>query len=155
MKRFVLVIYLIGFGLFFLQTPINSQYSSQMTDIHLQNIESRLKNLSRIQQADATFQLYLTANHSTFLLLDTRDGRIWQLHWSIDNDSYVGTKPINSKSLATQTEENIGRFTLHPTTNLWNYILLDQDTGRTWQCQFSIDKPKQRFIEPLSTARHY
>ncbi|MEI6662551.1 MAG: hypothetical protein WCL01_10525 [Comamonadaceae bacterium] len=33
-----------------------------------------------------------------------------------------------------------GRFTLYPTRNMYNFILLDQDVGRTWQIQWSTDK---------------
>ena len=126
-----------------------------MTDIHLMNIENRLKHLSRIQSADANFQLYLTRNHSIFLLLDTRDGRIWQLHWSIKEEAYQGLDTLNPKSLIPTTDKNRGRFTLYPTTNAWNYILLDQDNGMAWLCQFTVDKPEQRFITPLSSSRKY
>ena len=152
MKRFVLALCLIAMLLYSLSVPINSQ---NFSDTYLQDISINSANLSRIQRANATFHLYKTHNFSTFLLLDTRDGRVWQLHWAINNKGYNGLNTLNPESLATQNDENIGRFTLYPTTNFGIYILLDQETGRTWLCQFSVDKPEFRFIRPLSTARHY
>ncbi len=152
MKRLLVVLScVLGVYLFGSLMPINSQTYSNLT------LESELRGIrqstSRIQKMDAAFQLYSTQNHSTLLMLDTRDGRIWQVHWSIKEDSYTGTIPINSKSLAGQNKP--GRFTLYPTTNVWNFILLDQDNGRTWQCQFAVNDPKARFIQPINTSRKY
>ena len=156
MKRFLVVTFsVLAIWLFCLQVPINSQYSSMMTDTHLQNIDAKLKHLSRIHQRDATFQLYSTQNHYTFLMLDARDGRVWQLHWSTKEDGYEGTSPINAKPLVPTNDKNKGRFTLYPTANFWNYILLDQHTGSSWACQFSVDKPELRFIKRLSGPKHY
>ena len=156
MKRLlVAALSILVISLLCLQSPINSQYSSMMTDTHLQNIEIKANNLSRIQQGDAIFQLYSTQNHYTFLMLDTRDGRIWQLHWSTKEDGYEGTAPINVKPLVPTNDKNKGRFTLYPTMNFWNYILLDQHTGSSWACQFSVDKPELRLIKRLSYAKHY
>jgi hypothetical protein len=37
-----------------------------------------------------------------------------------------------------------GRFTLYPTTNIYTFVLLDQDTGDTWHVQWG--KPDERFV---------
>ena len=39
-----------------------------------------------------------------------------------------------------------GRFELYPTQNSWNFILLDQIDGRTWQVQWSFDKDKRGIV---------
>jgi hypothetical protein len=36
-------------------------------------------------------------------------------------------------------DEIPGRFTLYATTNIYNFVLLDQIDGRTWQVQWSTD----------------
>jgi hypothetical protein len=37
---------------------------------------------------------------------------------------------------------------LYPTDNMWNFLMLDQDSGRIWQAQFSIDD-ENRGIFPI------
>jgi hypothetical protein len=49
--------------------------------------------------------------------------------------------------LVTTDEEVIGRFTMYPTYNIYNLILLDQIDGRTWQVQWG--KPEERQVIPI------
>lgn len=42
-----------------------------------------------------------------------------------------------------------GRFTLLPTKNLFNFILLDQLSGKTWQVQWSFEE-ENRCIMPIT-----
>ena len=68
-----------------------------------------------------------------FLLLDTRTGQISQMQWSMDaGNRFVG--PLNPKPLVEGGKS--GRFTLYPTQNIYTFILLDQNTGNTWQVQW-------------------
>jgi hypothetical protein len=46
-------------------------------------------------------------------------------------------------------EELNERFTLYPTQNMYNFILLDQIDGKTWQVQWSTD-PELRGVVPIS-----
>lgn len=94
------------------------------------------------------FQLFETQNMWTFILLDTTDGRAWQCVYSVSEDSIRGKFVINPVPLKLGTETNPGRFTLISTENMWNFILLDQDTGNTWQLQYSMDDD-YRFILPI------
>ena len=41
-----------------------------------------------------------------------------------------------------------GRFTLVPTLNIFNFVMLDQEDDRAWQVQWSQDSEK-RFIEAI------
>jgi hypothetical protein len=41
-----------------------------------------------------------------------------------------------------------GRFTLYSTENIYNFMLLDQEDGRSWQVQWSIEQEK-RLIFPM------
>jgi len=81
------------------------------------------------------------------LLLDTRDGRVWQIAYSVDPNGARGKFPVNSTPLV-RPPGQLGRFTLYPTDNIWNFLLLDTEDGRIWQCQFSL-KDEHRGIMPI------
>ena len=101
------------------------------------------------QNPDATYRLFRTQNVYTLLKLDTRTGQVWQVQWGVD-ENHRFTVPINHALLVpTGTTEHPtvlkpGRFTLSPTPNIYTFMLLDQDDGRTWQVQWGEDK--QRLI---------
>lgn len=89
------------------------------------------------QRVYVRFRLFETHNIWSHLLLDTITGRVWHVIYSLD--SVGGVIPINSKSLLRgEDSAEMGRFTLYPTSNVWNFILLDQINGRVWQCQFTV-----------------
>ena len=95
------------------------------------------------QNPDAPYRLFNTKNIYTLLKLDTRDGRIWQLQWGDKDHRFVD--PLNTKSLASGGKA--GRFTLYPTSNMYTFILLDQETGDAWHVQWGLTA--ERFIEPI------
>ncbi len=104
-------------------------------------------------QSDAAdrYKLYPTQNMWTFLKLDTQDGRIWQIQWTLDDISkaraYNALTPINITPLIDENEKrDNGRFELYPTTNLYNFILMDQIEGRIWQVQWSHDIAQRAII---------
>jgi len=88
------------------------------------------------QRLDVRYRLFKTENMWNFLELDTQTGRLWQIQFTVDKDSDRVKLPINSNQLAPEGKN--GRFTLYPTNNMWNFILVDQDNGRIWQAQFSV-----------------
>mgnify|MGYP004469450909 FL=1 len=59
--------------------------------------------------------------------------QIWISQNSIEKSTIAITLTINDTPHEDATTENIGRFTLYPTANRFNYILLDQFTVKTWQ----------------------
>ena len=97
------------------------------------------------QRTDATFRLFRTQNIFNFLELDTRNGRVWQVQWNSDANSRI-VSPINSTRLASESKP--GRFTLYPTSNIFTFMLLDQEHGYTWQVQWGL-KPEERLISPI------
>src|SRR5215471_2229359 len=86
------------------------------------------------QNPNATYRLFRTQNLYTFLELDTRTGQVWQMQWGTTKN-YRLVAPINLVVLApdgtTQkpTALSPGRFTLNPTSNIYN-LLLDQENGK-------------------------
>lgn len=96
---------------------------------------------------NAAYRLYPTRNISTFIKLDTRDGRMWQVHFG---DSRLEI-PLNPISFAEgYGEPHIGRFALYPTWNIWTFVLLDCDNGGTWQVQWSFEEG-DRFVIPINS----
>ena len=99
-------------------------------------------------KADVNFKLYPTQNMYNFLLLDTRNGRIWQEQWNTESNKRFETV-LSSKTLTHSTEDEItGRFELYPTTNMYNFILVDQINGNVWQVQWSF-KVSERMVLPI------
>lgn len=90
------------------------------------------------------FKMYATENMWNFIKLDTKTGKIWQVQFDV-NGSNRFTSDINSLPLIASTEMINGRFELYPTQNIYNFILLDQVDGRTWQVQWAIEYDN-RFI---------
>lgn len=97
---------------------------------------------------NATYRLYPTTNMWTFLKLNTEDGRIWQVQYSMNDENRFETY-LNVFPLAAGAEKKPGRFTLYPTQNMWTFILLDTINGSTWQVQWS-QEPDNRGIVHIS-----
>lgn len=97
----------------------------------------------------ARYRLYPTQNRWTFLKLDTRNGRVWQVQWSLDGDEERFETQLSNVRLCWSWEEVNGRFALYPTQNFYNFILLDQVDGRTWQAQWSFER-RNRGVFPIS-----
>ena len=72
---------------------------------------------------------FRTQNIFNFLELDTRNGRVWQIQWSTDENNRI-VWPINTTRLGTDSSAaKPGKFTLYPTANIFTFMLLDQ---RIW-----------------------
>lgn len=100
----------------------------------------------------AAFKLYPTKNMWTFIKLDTRNGQMWQVQYSIGNDSERGETILSLQRHAFGYDAINGRFALYPTENIYNFILLDLIDGRTWQVQWSF-KYENRGVIPISGNR--
>lgn len=97
-----------------------------------------VRRFSVTQETNVPFRLYPTSNNWNFLKLDTRTGQIWAVQYSVDKKLRSFEWTIDDTRIESDTSANIGRFTLYPTNNFYNFILLDQFNGRTWQVQFSV-----------------
>jgi hypothetical protein len=93
------------------------------------------------------FRLFSTQNKWTYIKLNTRNGQMWQVQYSLeDNNMEV---PLSLTSRVSKDEEKNGRFFLYPTQNIWNFVLLDQVDGRIWQVQWSQES-KNRMVIPIN-----
>ena len=123
MKRFIYIIAVL---------LVCSQYSAGQTAIDFPATEYT-------QDPKANFRLYKTKNKYNFIKLDTRTGQMELVQWSLDGDRM--SYRLSNEILTSSYEEQIpGRFTLYATTNMYQFVLLDQIDGRTWHVQWGTDK---------------
>ena len=85
------------------------------------------------------YKLYPTKNMWTFIKLNTSNGQMWQVQFSINDEGKRGENILSLSRLAYGKDAVNGRFELYPTENMYNFILLDQIDGRSWQVQWSFD----------------
>jgi hypothetical protein len=98
------------------------------------------------QWTQAPYRLFRTRNVWTFLQLDTINGRIWQVHYSMDDNGEIVV--LDDQDRASGKDRIPGRFTLYPTSNIYNFILHDQIDGISWQVQWSFNRAN-RFVIPI------
>jgi hypothetical protein len=112
------------------------------------NKEQKQTNTPQVTTENVRYKLFPTENIWNFLKLDTRNGRVWQVQWTMDENSFEGEAELNNRPLVSSDQEKNGRFTLYPTRNVYNFLLVDQISGKIWQVQWSTDS-SNRFIVPL------
>lgn len=96
-----------------------------------------------------TFKLYPTSNRWNFLKLNTATGVMTIVQYSIDKPDKTFEYSLNNTPLIPSGDAPTpGRFELTPTQNIWNFILLDQVSGATYQVQWSFEE-KNRFVIPI------
>ena len=115
-----------------------TSFAQNTSDVPIQNIST---------DSAVTFRLFATRNMYTFIKLTTRNGQMWQVQWSTKGSDYRFETTLSNISRVIKDEERNGRFFLYPTTNIYNFILLDQIDGRTWQVQWG--KEGDRMVIPL------
>ncbi len=112
-----------------------SVFSQSTSVVPVQNIST---------DSAVVYRLFATQNMYTFIKLDTRNGKIWQVQWNTKGSDYRFETTLSDISLVNKDEERNGRFFLYPTTNIYNFILLDQIDGRAWQVQWG--KEAERLV---------
>ena len=135
MKRLIFVLFLLGFSsLLCAQTESPIPYAPQ-------SVSEPVKG--------SNFKLYPTYNYWTFLELDTRYGKVWRVQFTIQSDDNYRFKLLMfPENLLKEDDEVIpGRFTLYPTNNYHNFILLDQIDGRCWQLQYGDKAEDLKLIQ--------
>ena len=96
-----------------------------------------------------TFALFETQNMWTFIKLNTVNGKMWIVSYSVNSEASPFEGVLNDTEMISPQQERIkGRFTLIPTRNMWNFILLDQIDGKQWQVQWTSDG-KNNMVVPI------
>lgn len=128
------LIYLI-INLFVLVTITNAQSVSELP----------VQTLS--PDSSIAFRLFSTRNMYTYIKLNTRNGKMWQIQWGTSS-KYRMENLLSDVSRVNASEERNGRFFLVPTTNIYTLLLIDQIDGRVWQVQWS-NEPSERLVVPI------
>ena len=116
---------------------IISAFAQSKSDAPIQNIST---------DSSVVYRLFSTKNMYTFIKLNTRNGQMWQVQWGTES-KYRFETTLSDISRVNKDEEKNGRFFLYPTTNIFNFILIDQIDGRAWQVQWG--KEAERVVIPI------
>jgi len=119
----------------------------------------RLKKSIKDKEKFGKYKLYPTSNMYNFIELNTSNGYINLVQWSLESNQrfkygYISTayydllKSEGIDSSWDDYERPIGRFELYPTSNKWTFILLDNFKGTTWQVQWSFEE-NERFAKKI------
>ncbi len=110
-----------------------AQDTYEKTDSLLNRIEHKVAG-----DLDYTenYKLYPTKNIYTFLRLDTKSGRIFQVQWSLERTGEF-IVPVNLVNLA---ESRYSNFELYPTENIYTFLLLDKFNGHVWHVQWGAEE---------------
>ena len=105
------------------------------------------------------YKMYKTDNMYNLLKLDTATGEVWQVQYSVTEDVQgvwtVQWKNLNYENMSVEQIDTLdwentpfpnNRYTLQPTDNMYNFILLDQTDGRMWQIQWSMEDSNRGMI---------
>ena len=122
--------------------------SCDKTGAKLEEIEKQVNKIAlNTANAEPVYKLYPTRNMWNFLKLDTRNGKISIVQFTVDDNEKQFEYELSSKAQCNNTSP--GRFVLQPTENIYNFIMLDQVSGQTYQVQWSFDEDK-RFVIPIN-----
>ncbi len=122
-----------------LNTRTGQMWQIEFDQKETNQLEIPLNSLSLVEkqeEVDNRFILYPTQNSWNFLLLDQINGKIWQVSWDIKPERNK-IMPLNNSSLIKKQNISDNRFTLYPTQNSWNFLLLDKINGNIWQVRWS------------------
>lgn len=114
------------------------------TTISFAQSTSEVPNQNISTDNDVVYRLFSTRNKFTFIKLNTRNGQMSHVQWGTGNNDHFEYS-LSDIPLVNKEDEKNGRFFLYPTNNIYNFILLDQIDGRTWQVQWSTEE-KNRMV---------
>lgn len=120
----------------------------------LAHIDSLIENMNsfyyyaaklQMDESKNRYKMYPTENMYNLLKLDTQTGIIEQVQWSLNDNEEFSTY-INSMDLS--LFNTVNSFELYPTKNMYQFILLDKCSGRTWHVQWGTTS-KKRWIKRI------
>jgi hypothetical protein len=94
---------------------------------------------------DDRYVLYKTKNTWTYILLDKCTGKLWQCQYSTDIDNIMSIA-INSVSLS---DSPTNKFTIQPLVSMFQYYLVNEETGDMWKFQWSTKGENYRWIQKM------
>lgn len=144
-KLIMIIIALLGCGQSFLFAQETKQDSLQ-SSLSEKDI---LTYIALHTKSEENYKMYPTENMWTFLKLDTRTGKVWQVQYSVNSDTH-GQVIINDTDLTFGSNDKAGRFELYPTQNMYNFLLLDKSSGMVAQIQWSMNAENRGLVKIIS-----
>ncbi len=92
------------------------------------------------------YTLYKTQSMWTYILLNKFSGKLWQCQYSVKGAEYIMSVVINDVALS-NTETN--KFTIKPMTIMFQFYLIDDETGYIWKFQWSTKGGDYIWIEKM------
>lgn len=93
------------------------------------------------------FQMTATKNMWNFIMLDSYDGRLWQVQYSVNDLESLVCVPINERSLVVSKGKSV--FYIQPLTSMFQYYLVNGESGDMWKFQWSTKGDNYRWIERM------
>lgn len=94
------------------------------------------------------YKMYQTENIHILLKLDTKRGQVWMVQYALP-DTKSAVIPIAYNYIVSEEEGWNGRFELYPTKNTYNFIMVDNYDGTTYQVQWEPSITNS-FIIPIT-----
>lgn len=141
MKRFLLLLTLLSIFLCG-KAQTDSIVSSPIDSVAIRTnylVEEIVTNQLK-QNLSERYTIYQTENIYNLLKLDRQTGKIDQIQWSLDSNKEFSVT-LNSTNLS--YFDGLNSFELYPTKNMYQFILLDKATGRTWHVQWGTESKKR------------
>lgn len=91
------------------------------------------------------FQMFATRNMWTFIMLDSYNGRLWQVQYSSSDLNDLLCVSINDEELVSTSNRSI--FSIQPMTSMYQYYLINDKTGDMWQFQWTTKGADYRWIK--------
>jgi hypothetical protein len=92
------------------------------------------------------YALYKTENLWTYILLDKFSGKLWQCQYSVQGTEYISSWVINSNELSSSQSN---KFSIQPMTSMFQFYLINDETGDMWQFQWSTKGDEYRWIKKM------
>ena len=121
-----------------LKTVVDSPTDDPMTMEYMDAIYNQMV------AANPRFKMYQTKHDYILLKLDTATGQVWMVQFGMGDKSSRRQVVVDDTSPLDGTEPEInGRFELYPTNNMYNFILIDNFVGTTYQVQWHTESNKR------------
>jgi len=114
-------------------------------------IQEKMEYAKKMQEATMVlprFKIYPTDNIHILLKLDTKRGKVWMVQYGVGSTTPAEIS-IKYSYMVSDDEGWNGRFELYPTKNMYNFIMVDNYDGETFQVQWDTD-PDYRGIRSIT-----
>lgn len=145
-KRFIIIFTLLSFFLFGqAQTDSIPTAPNDSVAVRTADLVNDLVIMQVNQNISERYKIYPTENIYILIQLDRQTGKLDLIQWSLKSKNEF-TSTLNEIDLSLYY--GLNSFELYPTKNMYQFILLDKATGRTWHVQWGT-KASEKWIRRI------